>query len=140
MSEKSRTNKKQDPEGRCPRVLRGNARLGSQWVLSGFSVGSQKMNIFQKVDKNNFHKKKAGKITKKNTEKKAGSHGCSVGFSVGSQWVLSGYSVSTQGSQWVLRLSISEYSGGSQVGTSPRIESLEAKFRWLGYPQLWLSG
>ena len=23
-------------EGRCPRVLRGNDRLGSQWVLSGF--------------------------------------------------------------------------------------------------------
>ena len=91
------------------------------WVLSGFSVGSQKMNIFQKVDKNNFHKKKSRKITKKKKEKKgAGSHGCSVGFSVGSQWVLSGYSVSTQGSQWVLRLSISECSGGSQVGTSPR--------------------
>ena len=53
-------------EGRCPRVLRGNARLGSQWVLSGFSVGSQKMNIFQKVDKNNFHKKKSRKNYKKN--------------------------------------------------------------------------
>ena len=25
------------PEKRCPQVLRGNARLGSQWVLSGLS-------------------------------------------------------------------------------------------------------
>ena len=60
------------------------------WVLSGFSVGSQKMNIFQKVYKI---------ISTKKTKTKAGSHGCSRGcsrgFSVGSQWVLSGYSAGT---------------------------------------------
>jgi len=56
-------------------------------------------------------------------KRKQALNGCSVGFSVGSQWVLSGYSVSTQGTHgysWVLRLFIFEYSGGSQVGTSPR--------------------
>ena len=38
------------------------------------------------------------------------------GFSLGPQRVLSEYS----GYSWVLRLLIFEYSGGSQVGTSPR--------------------
>ena len=61
------------------------------WVLSGFSVGSQNMNIFQKVDKNNFQKNWKRRI------KKRALNGCSVGFSVGSQWVPNGYSVSTQG-------------------------------------------
>ena len=94
------------PEGRCPRVLRGNARLGSQWVLSGFSVGSQKMNIFQEVDKNSFHKKRGKKLPKK---KKKGQ--ALMGARLGSQWVLSGFSVSSQ------RV-LSEYSGfsvGSQT-------------------------
>ena len=72
----------------------GCVQLGSQWVLSGLS----NMNIFQKVDKNNF-KKNWGTRCRKNAKecKKQALHGCSVGFSVGSQWVLSGYSVSTQG-------------------------------------------
>ena len=90
------------------------------WVLSGFSTGSQKVNIFQEVDKNNF--KKTGEKMQKHQKKKAGSQWVLgwvlSGFSVGAQWVLelseySGYS-------WVLRLFIYEYSGGSQVGTSPR--------------------
>ena len=93
------------------------------WVLSGFSVGSQKMNIFQKVDKNNFHKKRTGKNYKKKQKKGQAL----MGAPLGSQWVLSGFSVGPQrvlseysGYSWVLRLSISEYSGGSQVGTSSR--------------------
>ena len=63
------------------------------WVLSGFSVGSQKMNIFQKVDKNNFHKKKSRKNYKKKTQKKRQAL---MGARLGSQWVLSGFSAGTQ--------------------------------------------
>ena len=60
------------------------------WVLSGFSVGSQKMNIFQKVDKNNFHKKKQEKLQKKEEGQAL------MGARLGSQWVLSGFSAGTQ--------------------------------------------
>ena len=54
----------------------------------------------------------------KRTQKRQALNGCSVGFSVGPQRVLSECS----GCSWVLRLFIFEYSGGSQVGTSPRGE------------------
>ena len=69
------------------------------WVLNGFSAGSQKVNIFQKVDKNNFQIKRRKNTKKRKKRKKQALNGCSVGFSVGSQWVLSGYSVSTQGTR-----------------------------------------
>ena len=63
------------------------------WVLSAFSVGSQNMNIFQKVDKNNFQQ--IGEEDAEKKQKKESS--LSMGARLGSQWVLSGYSVSTQG-------------------------------------------
>ena len=68
------------------------------WVLSGFSVGSQNMNIFQKVDKNYFQRNWR-KRCKKNAKDKTGSQ-----WVLG--WVLNGFSV---GPQRVL----SEYSGYS---------------------------
>ena len=43
------------------------------WVISGFSAGSQKVNIFQKADKNNFQKnwrKNAEKMQKAEKNKK----------------------------------------------------------------------
>ena len=58
------------------------------WVLSGFSVGSQKMNIFQKVDKNNLQKN-AEKMKNDKTR-------LSMGARLGSQWALSGSSAGTQ--------------------------------------------
>ena len=109
-------------------VQRGGAPEFSEemlgWVLSRFSVGSQNMNIFQKVDKNNFQKnwrKRCRRRTEKmQKKKKAGSQWVLgwvlSGFSVGPQRVLSEYS----GYSWVLRLFIFEYSGGSQVGISLR--------------------
>ena len=55
-----------------------------------------------------------------------GSQGVLSGFSWvlmgthGYSWVLSGYSWVLMGSQWVLRLCIFGFSGGSQAGTTPR--------------------
>ena len=85
----------------------------------GFSVGSQRMNILQKVDKNNFQKNWRRNADKNHERiEKAGSQwvlGWVLnGFSVGSQQVLSEYSRYS----WVL--CIFEYSGGSQVGI-PRV-------------------
>ena len=106
-------------EERCPRVLRGNDR----WVLSGFSVGSPKMKNFKKLTKI-ISKKEQKKSKKKKrrlsiiimiiiqkdrytqyctySTKKLNRHTtCRLGarlsgFSVGSQWVLTGYSAGTQ--------------------------------------------
>ena len=62
------------------------------WVLSGFSAGSQKVNNFQKVDKNDF--KKIEKKCKRNAKEIRESR-LSMGARLGSQWVLSGSSAGT---------------------------------------------
>ena len=91
-------------EGGCSRVPGGNARLEMLgWVLStsGFSVGSQNMNIFQRIDKNNFEK-----IGEKDTEKcrkieKYKKKQALMGARLGSQWVLSGFSGRNLPSEYV---------------------------------------
>ena len=71
------------PEGRCPRVLRRNDRLGSQWVLSGFSWVLMGTHGFS-VGSHGFSWVLSGFSV--------GSHGFSVGTQTVHFWVLRGFS------------------------------------------------
>ena len=61
------------------------------WVLSGFSAGSQKVNIFQKVDKNNFPKDWRTECKKKTKQQQKKANNGMVGLGAEDHYQVGGW-------------------------------------------------